>query len=144
MYSTVDKLVEDVGGALWNVKHNTLSDLKDLKDKNLQTIEKIISGTTNVYKNFKVGEYHVDLYLEEYNLVVECIHASKYLDVRSDDKRTNFIKSELWCEFIRFNSLCDNFSISDVVGDIFKFILTKKNQQLEEKDHKIKLLKQQF
>jgi hypothetical protein len=57
-----------------------------------------------IYKQFKVGKYRVDLYFEEYNLVVECDeYDHRDRNPKEEVIREAFIKSELDCEFIRFN-----------------------------------------
>jgi very-short-patch-repair endonuclease len=115
-----------------------------IQNKNLEAIEKSLSDTFKIFKNFKIGNYYVDLYLEEFNLVIDQIHLDNNFDIESDDYKLNFIKSELACEIIRFNPYSSNFSIFMVIGSIFKYILSQKTKQLIEKDHKIKLLKDQF
>ncbi|CCV02556.1 hypothetical protein IIV31_184R [Armadillidium vulgare iridescent virus] len=98
-----------------------------------------------MYKQFKVGRYRVDLYIEEYNLVVECDeynHCDR--DPREERERECFIRSELGCEFIRFNPDAKNFSIFTVLGDIHKHILNEKDAIISKQAQKIKLLKKQL
>jgi very-short-patch-repair endonuclease len=91
----------------------------------LEAIEKTFSKV-NMYKQFKVGRYRVDLYVEEYNLVVECDeynHSDR--NPKEEKERECFIKSELGCDFIRFNPDSKDFSIFSVLGDIHQHILNK-------------------
>lgn len=114
----------------------------------LEAIEKTFSKV-NMYKQFKVGKYRVDLYIEEYNLVVECDeynHSNR--NPQEEKERELFIKEELECDFVRFNPDAKNFSIFSVLGDVHQYLLNKK---IEEKDtviasqaQKIKLLREQL
>ena len=114
----------------------------------LEAIEQSFSEV-EMFKQFKVGKYRVDLYIEEYDLVVECDeynHSER--DPQKEKEREEFIRSELDCEFIRFNPDCKNFSIFKVIGNIHKFILGRETEKLqttiEKKNKKIKLLKAQL
>ena len=114
----------------------------------LEAIEQSFSEV-EMFKQFKVGTYRVDLYIEEYDLVVECDeynHSER--DPQKEKEREEFIRSELDCEFIRFNPDCKNFSIFKVIGNIHKFILGRETEKLqttiEKKNKKIKLLKAQL
>jgi very-short-patch-repair endonuclease len=114
----------------------------------LEAIEQSFSEV-EMFKQFKVGTYRVDLYIEEYDLVVECDeynHSQR--DPQKEKEREEFIRSELDCEFIRFNPDCKNFSIFKVIGNIHKFILERETRKLqtviEKKNKKIKLLKAQL
>jgi very-short-patch-repair endonuclease len=102
-----------------------------------------------MFKQFKVGRYRVDLYIDEYDLAVECDEYNhRDRDPRKEKEREEFIRSELDCEFIRFNPDCKNFSIFKVIGIIHKFILERETRKLqttiEKKNKKIKLLKAQL
>lgn len=98
----------------------------------LEAIEQSFSEV-EMFKQFKVGKYRVDLYIEEYDLVIECDeynHINR--DPTKEKEREEFIKSELDCEFIRFNPDSKNFSIFKVIASIHKFILEKKMGKLQE------------
>jgi very-short-patch-repair endonuclease len=94
--------------------------------RHLEAIEKTFSDV-DMFKQFKVGRYRVDLYIEKYNLVVECdeYDHTKY-NRREEEERELFIRSELGCDFIRFNPDAKEFSIFSVLGDIHKHILKNK------------------
>lgn len=114
----------------------------------LEAIEQSFSEVA-MFKQFKVGTYRVDLYIEEYDLVVECDEYNhRNRDPQKEKEREEFIRSELDCEFIRFNPDCKNFSIFKVIGSIHKFILERETRKLqttiEKKNKKIKLLKAQL
>jgi very-short-patch-repair endonuclease len=113
--------------------------------EHLEAIEKTFSEV-KMYKQFRVGRYRVDLYIEEYNLVVECdeYNHTNY-NRREEEERELFIKSELGCcDFIRFNPDAKEFSIFSVLGDIHKHILKIKDEIIDRQSHKIKLLKEQL
>jgi very-short-patch-repair endonuclease len=114
----------------------------------LEAIEQSFSEV-EMFKQFKVGRYRVDLYIDEYDLVVECDEYNhRDRDPQKEKEREEFIRSELDCEFIRFNPDCKNFSIFKVIGIIHKFILERETRKLqttiEKKNKKIKLLKAQL
>jgi very-short-patch-repair endonuclease len=114
----------------------------------LEAIEQSFSEV-EMFKQFKVGRYRVDLYIDEYDLAVECDEYNhRDRDPRKEKEREEFIRSELDCEFIRFNPDCKNFSIFKVIGIIHKFILERETRKLqttiEKKNKKIKLLKAQL
>lgn len=84
------------------------------------------------YTQFKVGQYRVDLYMEDYDLIIECDEYNhRDRDPQREQEREDFIKSELGCEFIRFNPDCKNFSIFKVIASIHNFILSKETEKLK-------------
>jgi very-short-patch-repair endonuclease len=109
-----------------------------------------------IYKQFKVGKYRVDLYFEEYNLVVECDeYDHRDRNPKEEAIREAFIKSELDCEFIRFNPDRKGFTVFEVIAEIHGFMIAEKDRVLKkvinekdliikDKNHKIKLLKAQL
>jgi very-short-patch-repair endonuclease len=101
------------------------------------------------YTQFKVGTYRVDMYMEDYDLVIECDEYNhRDRDPQKEKQREEFIKLELNCEFIRFNPDKKNFSIFEVIASIHKFILEKQTGELKriikKYNHKNKLLKAQL
>jgi len=114
----------------------------------LEAIERTFSHL-KMFKQFKVGRYRVDLYIEEYDLVIECDeYDHKYRDPNAEKTREEFIRRELACYFIRFNPNYKGFSIFSVIGDIHRFIFDKSVNQkdliIEKKNIKIKLLRDQL
>jgi very-short-patch-repair endonuclease len=95
------------------------------------------------YTQFKVGPYRVDMYIEDYDLVIECDEYNhRDRDPQEEKEREKFIISELNCEFIRFNPDQKNFSIFEVIATIHKFILEKtiatKDETIRQKDETIR------
>lgn len=96
-------------------------------------------------RQFKIEKYRVDLYIEKYNLVIECDEFNhRDRDPQLEKEREDFIKSKLNCEFIRFDPDCKDFSIFSVISRIYKFILdnetSKLKQTIKNKDIVIKEL----
>ena len=73
---------------------------------------------------FNVGKYRVDMYLPEYNIVIEC---DEFDHDDRDDKyekdREDYIKRMLNSEIIRFNPDDTGFRISNVINKILKMII---------------------
>lgn len=97
------------------------------------------------YPQFKVGRYRVDLYMEDYDLVIECDEYNhRDRDPQREQEREDFIKSELGCKFIRFNPDCKNFSIFKVIASIHKFILFKETEELKQTIKKFRKTEKYF
>lgn len=88
------------------------------------------------YTQFSVGPYRLDLYIPDYDLAIECNelnHSDR--DPKKEEERTTFIKSDLNCEFIRFNPDGENFSTYEVIGSIVQHI----EKRLQHETNKLKL-----
>jgi very-short-patch-repair endonuclease len=97
----------------------------------LEAIQKCFPDV-EMYKQFRVGKYRVDLYLEEYNLVVECDEYNhRDRDPKEEAVREAFIKSKLDCEFVRFNPDRKGFSVFEVIAEIHQFIIAEKDRVME-------------
>jgi very-short-patch-repair endonuclease len=97
----------------------------------LEAIQKCFPKV-EMYKQFRVGKYRVDLYLEEYNLVVECDEYNhRDRDPKEEAVREAFIKSKLDCEFVRFNPDRKGFSVFEVIAEIHQFIIAEKDRVME-------------
>lgn len=95
-----------------------------------------------MFTQFKVGQYRVDLYIQKYNLVIECDEFNhRDRDPQKEKDKEEFIKTELLCKFIRFNPDCKNFSIFTVISKIHKVIL---DHEITKRDRVIKLFKHQL
>lgn len=79
---------------------------------------------------YNVGKYRVDLYFEEYNLVIECDefdHCDRDKDYELNRKME--ISEELKkikgfdCKFIRYNPDDKNFKLSLLINDIHNFMI---------------------
>lgn len=99
------------------------------KETNYNTLIKIgLPDNTLIEYQYCVDGYFLDMYLPEYNLVIECdeFGHSKY-DKNKDNEREKYIKDKLKCEFIRFNPDARDFNVITVIKEIYKVILIKKN-----------------
>lgn len=70
------------------------------------------------------GQYSLDLFMPEHNIVVECDEKSHaHYDRDSEEERTQSIMEALDCPlFIRFNPDAKDFDIFSVIGDIHSAI----------------------
>jgi len=99
----------------------------------IEAIERAFSDL-KMYKQFKVGNYRTDLYIEEYDLVIECDeHNHTDRDPQTEKTREEYIKFRLQCDFIRFNPDAKNFSIFTVINTIHKHIMKKKDDEMRKK-----------
>ena len=91
---------------------------------------------------FPVNTYYVDLYIKDFNLVIECDEYNhRDRDPMYEQERQEYIESKLGCHFIRFNPDEPNFSIFKVIGDINKYMLKKTHQCMNELSCELEYLK---
>lgn len=70
--------------------------------------------------------YYIDYYLLDYNLAIEIDEFNhKDRDPKYENKRESFLKKKLNCKFIRCNPDDPNFSISGLIGQIYKEIINR-------------------
>ena len=81
---------------------------------------------------YNVGRYLLDMYFDEYKIVVECdekLHDNQE-QKKFDAERESYVKKMLNCEFVRFKPMqrhSDNsMYMAHVVNAIFKSIIAKK------------------
>lgn len=93
-----------------------------------QTIGFIENCYRNIYKikrQQKIGNYKVDLYFIDYNLIIECDENNHlYRDFEYESKREEFLIS-MNNIIIRFNPNNYNFDLSEVINEINKVIINK-------------------
>ena len=85
---------------------------------------------------FQVGKYYLDMYFDEYKIVVECDENHDTQEQKTRDaERESYVKKKLKCEFIRFKPMqrqSDNsMYMAHVVNAIYKSIIAKKLTSLE-------------
>jgi very-short-patch-repair endonuclease len=117
----------------YNLKHRYVTKINTLMQTNIvMTLENstigflcnCIKNITDVYRQYKVGSYFVDLYIPKINIVVECDEdGHKDRNLTYEHTREEFIKTKLGCEFIRFNPNDTNFDLSDVINKIFILLM---------------------
>ena len=78
-----------------------------------------LKNITQVYRQYKVGLYYVDLFIPIINIVIECDEEGHNDRNKNDEKtREEFIINELDCEFIRFNPNDKSFDLSEIINKI--------------------------
>lgn len=74
---------------------------------------------TNPIRQYQVGDYRIDLYLEEIRVAIECDeHGHIQYDSNKEILREMEIQKKLRCTFIRFNPDSDNFNIGNVISQV--------------------------
>ena len=98
-----------------------------------QTIGFIVNsfnGILTMKRQHRFGKYRVDLFIEDYKLVVECDennHDDR--DPNYERLRQEYIISQ-GCSIIRFNPNVKQFDLSNVLREIHKFIFIKQSQPI--------------
>lgn len=105
------------------------------------TIESIrTSINTESIRQYSIERYRVDLYIPEYNLVVECDENNhRGRDKDYENEREKYIKYKLNCHFIRYNPNSDNFDIFKVIRDINMYISEKQKLSHEHNIRELEL-----
>ena len=76
-----------------------------------------------VYAQFPIGRYKLDLYFPGNKIAVECDEFGHGgYDNEKDDLRTTFVSNQLNCTWVRFDPYEDGFSIFEVVGRIVSLL----------------------
>ena len=96
-------------------------------------VKKDLSKATNVIKSimqafkknimhqqYNIGCYFVDLYFEDYKLVVECNR--EHSNAMHEEDREYRIKSRAGCWFIRFDPYDEKFNIFELINEIYDHI----------------------
>ena len=103
--------------------------------------QQTLSALTNSFKTekfedqFKVGRYYLDLYFQEYKIVVECDengHADR--KPYKERERMDFVNAKLGLtddNWVRFNPDAKDFDVSKVIGKIYTRINLLKSVQIE-------------
>jgi len=86
------------------------------------TLKCIIDTFTgeNMKKQYKVSNYYIDLYFEDYNLAIECDESHYNKDY--DKNREIEINKILKCTFIRYKPFDINFNIFNLLNKIYLHI----------------------
>lgn len=86
----------------------------------IKLIQETFAGE-NMVTQYQVNNYRIDLYLIDYKLAIECDernHSDR--NPMYEINRENEIKKEINCEFIRYNPNATNFSIGNVLNQIYR------------------------
>lgn len=127
----VTKSTFELINSSYNLKHRYIPQLHSMKQVNLlmtlenQTIGFICSSfadVISVQRQYRIGNYRVDLCFPDHKLVVECDedgHSDR--DVDFEKARENYIKSKGY-QVVRFNPNCNDFDLSIVLRNINQMI----------------------
>ena len=117
----------------YNLKHRYVTKNNTLIQTNIvMTLENSTIGflcnslknITDAYRQYKVGLYYVDLFIPKINTVIECDeNGHKDRNVIDEHIREEFIKTELGCEFVRFNPNDKSFDLSEIINKIFILLI---------------------
>jgi len=97
--------------------------IMSLENQTIGFIENSFSGVIKTKRQKSFNKYRVDLYFEDYKLVIECDendHVDR--DLFNEKKREEYILST-GTSIIRYNPNDKNFDLSIVLREIHKFIL---------------------
>ena len=121
-YDIIEKLAEKL-----KININLHNDKVVSKETYYNTqIKMALPDDININYQYCVDSYFVDMYLPDYNLVIECdeFGHSKY-NKNKDKEREEYIKNKLKCDFIRFNPDNENFNILIIIKQIYEKIIMK-------------------
>jgi very-short-patch-repair endonuclease len=106
-----------------------VSIIRPIETQTITFIENCFKSTLVTYRQFRFGNYRVDLFIREYGIVVECDefgHSDR--DPVEEYAREIFIYSQGVNKIIRYNPNEEDFCISGVINRIYSEI-TFLNQQ---------------
>jgi len=96
-------------------------------------------------KQYKIDKYRVDLYVPEYNLVIECDeNGHKDRDIEYEKDRENYIHDKLKCVFIRYDPYSKNFDIFNIIKQINIIIKIQEKMEKMKNEHENELLKKEM
>jgi hypothetical protein len=97
--------------------------LMSIENSTIGFICQSIDGIVDFERQYKVGDYFVDLYLPKHKIVIECDEfGHKSYNTSDEIKREDFIKGKLQCQFIRFNPCSSDFHLPVLLNTLLKAI----------------------
>lgn len=90
---------DDADRLIFRIKNKSRIKIGLQEESSLKTIEQILG--VSLIRQFRVGRYRVDGYDPKANVVYEIDEPHHKMQVEKDNKREEYIKSILNCEFIR-------------------------------------------
>ncbi len=113
----------------FNLKHkyipnilNNLDTMMSIENRTIGWIENSYKGVLNIYRQYSIGKYRVDLFFPDYKLIIECDendHIDR--DILLELDRQNYLISLGYC-IIRYNPNDNNFDGSILMRYIHNFI----------------------
>ena len=95
------------------------------ENDSIEIIMKTFHGE-KMERQFKIGNYRIDLYFPEHKIAVECDefdHIDR--DINYEIFRQKFIEEQLQCTFVRYNPDDKDFDIALVLNKIYRTIIKK-------------------
>ena len=95
------------------------------ENESIEIIMKTFHGE-KMERQFKIGNYRIDLYLPEHKIAVECDefdHVGR--DINYEIFRQKFIEEQLQCTFVRYNPDDKDFDMALVLNKIYRTIIKK-------------------
>ena len=95
------------------------------ENDSIEIIMKTFHGE-KMERQFKIGNYRIDLYLPEHKIAVECDefdHIGR--DINYEIFRQKFIEEQLQCTFVRYNPDDKDFDMALVLNKIYHTIIKK-------------------
>ena len=95
------------------------------ENDSIEIIMKTFHGE-KMERQFKIGNYRIDLYLPEHKIAVECDefdHIGR--DINYEIFRQKFIEEQLQCTFVRYNPDDKDFDMALVLNKIYRTIIKK-------------------
>jgi very-short-patch-repair endonuclease len=117
MFDIIEKLAK-----VLEININLFTDKVIVKESQCITrIKNILPKSTYIEYQYNLDKYFIDMYLPDYNLVIECdeFGHSKY-NKEKELEREKFIKDKLNCKFIRINPDEKDFNFDLIIPEIYK------------------------
>ena len=97
------------------------------ENDSIEIIMKTFHGE-KVKRQFKIGNYRINLYLLNYKIAIECDEFDQiHRDINYEITRQKFIEEQLQCTFVRYNPDDKDFDIALVLNKIYRAITKKIN-----------------
>lgn len=108
-----------------------------------RVVTKLIKNNFNIICQKQIKRFRVDIFLIDYNIIVECDGKQHYRNKYNFDKDKKRDKELIKLEYriIRFNAYFIQLLINDVLMKINKFVNKKKNREINYCDENGKKLK---
>lgn len=110
----------------FNTKFGDILNFKNLKNsENISKMKEILSKYESI-EYYKVSDYYVDLYFPILKIAVE-FRNFEYYNKKNKENREKEIINTLKCDYIKFYSQLETFSIYEAIGELYIFIKNKQN-----------------
>jgi hypothetical protein len=101
--------------------------LMSIEGSTVGFIDECFKNITNTYRQYRIGNYFIDLYFIKFKLAIECDEfGHKNYNNINESIRQTYIEDQLKCVFIRFDPTTPDFSLPLVISKINKHIFDYK------------------